>query len=158
MRRIGAGDRDGDASRRGAPRLAGGPTCRSLPIVRLPRLMLGAVTVAVICRRLDGVLKPAGVSTAIVVVPAFCGSNAVTPSSSPGLNTTGLTVITPTVVFELVTGTFTGGNPPRSSWVSAKVRAPRVQPRRSDRDARVGRQRRRREVAGADDDEPGGVG
>src|SRR5580704_9429339 len=43
-----------------APRLMPAEPCILTPVVTLPMLMLGAVTVAVICWYCDGVLNPAG--------------------------------------------------------------------------------------------------
>src|SRR5262245_50310659 len=79
------------------------------------------VTVAVISRRLLGVLKPAGTSTVSRVVPAALGANAVLELKlSPGLNTAGLPAIVPTAGVPLVTGTLTV-SPPRTDWKPANA-------------------------------------
>ena len=88
--------------------------CKSFPTNTFCKLMVAAATVAVICRKFAGVLKPAGVPTAIVAVPTVSGLNAVDPKEAPPLKITGLVTIVPTLVFELVTGTFTGVKPPRT--------------------------------------------
>ena len=65
----------------------------------------GAVTLAVICWKLLGVLKPPGGRTVISEVPAFIGSNWVVSTPSPFAKVSGLTVMMPTFVSELVTST-----------------------------------------------------
>src|SRR5512134_1235779 len=104
-------------SHHGAGQRAVTPLTRGAP----PGSARYGATVAVMLWKLAGVLKPAGVSSVIVVVPGFWGSNAVLTWLSPPLNTTGLTVITPTLVLELVTGTF-AVSPPRSAWLATKPR------------------------------------
>ena len=87
-------------------------TSRFTPVVTLPMLIIGAaVTVAVICVYCDGVLKPAGVPTVRLVIPAATGWKVVEPLDAPEANTTGLVVIVPIAVLELVTGTLTGASP-----------------------------------------------
>ena len=71
------------------------------------------ITVAVTCRKLADVLKPVGVPTEICVVPVEFGWNWVVILEDPPLKTTGLVVMTPTLVFDDVTSTFTL-KPPRN--------------------------------------------
>src|SRR5690349_12011825 len=76
-------------------------TCRSRPtgaFAPIPKLMFGAVTVAVICCRLLGVVKPAGGTILMVDVPAPAGSNCRFLDESLALKTAGLLTIVPTVV------------------------------------------------------------
>src|SRR5262245_14088753 len=73
-----------------AARLPFVAACRSLPTVAAPMLMPGAVTVAVICRSVVGVLKPGGGSALSVVTPVLLGSNAVVFDDSPPTNVSGL--------------------------------------------------------------------
>jgi hypothetical protein len=97
--------------------------CRFLPteIVLKPQVMLGAVTVAVIDWKLLGVEKPAGATTLTVEVPALVGSNWVVPELALEAKVTGLVVIVPTEVLELVTVT-SAVNPPRKAWFAAQLR------------------------------------
>ena len=69
-------------------------TCMSLPTNTLvmPRLMVGAVTVAVSDCSCEVVLKPAGVAIWTREVPAAAGSNCVLLPRSPPLNTRGLVI------------------------------------------------------------------
>src|SRR5690242_12831795 len=90
-----------------APSVIASGTCRSLPTLTLVTLMFGAVTVAVIDVKFDGVSNPAGCTTAITDEPDVAGSNAVFTAPIFGPNTSGLVVIVPTLGCELVTGTLT---------------------------------------------------
>ena len=67
-------------------------------------------------------LKPSGTSTVIVVVPVLWAWNVVFAWVALLPKDIGLIVITPTSVFELVTGTLTGLMPPRSAWFPSKAR------------------------------------
>jgi hypothetical protein len=85
---------------------------RFKPVVTLPILNTGAVAVTVNCVYCAEVLYPAGVAAiATTVVPAELGWNVVGLPPSPPLNTIGLNVMLPTLVFELVTGTLIGPSP-----------------------------------------------
>src|SRR5436309_15242482 len=63
---------------------------RSRPTLTFEMLMLGAVTVAVICWLLLGVEKPAGVPIVRMAVPTATGWKAVVTKFAPPPNTTGL--------------------------------------------------------------------
>jgi hypothetical protein len=77
------------------------------------------LTVTVICCRLLGVEKPAGVERLIAVVPAACGSNAAVLSNETLLvKTNGLPTIVPAAGLELVIVT-DADKPPRMAWVPA---------------------------------------
>ena len=96
------------------------PTCKSLPTVTLPMLILGAVTVATILLfTLAGTSKPAGCTSTMVVAPAAIGSNAVFWAvPAPPLNTTGLTVSAPTAGSLLVKSTLIDCPARNSSWLA----------------------------------------
>ena len=59
-----------------APSVTDTVVCRSRPTVTLAIVMLGAVTVAVICCPVLGVLNPVGVDTLMVDVPLAAGLGA----------------------------------------------------------------------------------
>jgi hypothetical protein len=73
-------------------------------------VMSGAVTVARMVRLEAGfgVENPAGVPTVRLEVPAPTGWNVVVAVVAPAAKTTGLVVMVPTAVLELVKGTLTG--------------------------------------------------
>ena len=97
---------------------------RSFPRVWSPTVIVGCTTVATIDCKLLGVLNPAGVVRPMVVDPIVAGSNAAeNRARSPPPNVTGLPTIVPTVVFELVTDTFTV-NPPRTACDCKYARLP----------------------------------
>jgi len=95
-------------------------TWRFLPTVTSEQLISPVFTFAVICVFALGVLNPAGVPTESVVVPTPTGWNAVPAVFVFAAIMTGLVVIVPTAVFELVTGTFTLAIPPRRFCTAMK--------------------------------------
>ncbi len=80
-------------------------------MVTLFKLIAGELTVAVICSYCAAVVKPVGVPMLIFDVPAVAGWKVVDWLFCPDENTSGLVVIVPTAVFELVTGTLTEETP-----------------------------------------------
>src|SRR5581483_7042920 len=97
----------------GAPSDAEIVDCRSLPIARLPTLIAGCSTVAVICVKFDGVENPAGCSIEIVVVPGATGWKDPLTTTSPPPNRSGELAIVPTAGMLLVITT-DAAKPPRS--------------------------------------------
>src|SRR5918996_2369430 len=81
--------------------------------------MLGASTVAVICRKVVGVLNPAGTPTWIVLWPAPAGSNSAVAVAWFGPKVSGDATMTPTLGVPDVTGTCTL-TPPRTGWLFAQ--------------------------------------
>src|SRR5688572_16843090 len=96
------------------------PTRTELPV---KPLIVGALTVAVICRKLLGVSKPAGAATCSVVVPWPAGSNARLTVPCPEAKAAGLPTIAPTDGSELETFTV-ADTPGRRLWLLCNASVP----------------------------------